>query len=321
MALSTMQVFQDFMYQSATETIRQQIELFNGATNNAMQLRTTGNVGDFAHEVTYAAISNLMRRRNAYGSGSISTTALGQLDHVAVKIAGGTAPVLFEPQQFTWIQRNPEEAGVVIGEQVARGVLADEVNTAILALVAALSGNTGVTHDATAGKLDLAALNKGAGKFGDRMMDISTWVIHSKAMTDLFDNALTNSSRLFEFGTVRVTEDGFGRRFVMTDSPGLYVPEAGGAGTDDNYQTIGLTTGAAVVEDNDDYYGTVEERTGNENIERVFQAEYTFNLGLKGYSWDTSIKSPDDSALGTAANWSKIASSDKDTAGVLISSL
>ncbi|SEN65122.1 major capsid protein [Halomonas caseinilytica] len=321
MALSTMQVFNDFMYRAATETIRQQIELFNGATNNALQLRTTGNTGDFAHEVTYSAISNLMRRRNAYGSGSVAATSIGQLDHVAVKIAGGTAPVEFEPNQFTWIQRNPEEAGVVIGEQVARGVIADEVNTAILALVAAMSGNTDVNHDATAGTLNLAALNKGAGKFGDRMMDINTWVIHSKAMTDLFDNALTNSSRLFEFGTVRVTEDGFGRRFVMTDSPGLYVPEADGAGTDDNYKTLGLATGAAVVEDNDDYYGTIEEKTGNENIQRVFQAEYTFNLGLKGYSWDTATKSPDDSALGTAANWSKLATSNKDTAGVLITSL
>lgn len=321
MALSTMKVFQDFMYGSATETIRQQIELFNAASANTLQLRTAGNVGDFAHEVTYAAISNLMRRRNAYGSGSLTAQSIGQLDHVAVKIAGGTAPVLFEPNQFTWIQRNPEEAGVVIGEQVARGVMADEVNTAVAGLVAALSGNAAVTHDGTAGTLNLNALNKGAGKFGDRMMDIAAWIIHSKAMTDLFDNALTNSNQLFQFGTVRIMEDGFGRRFIMTDSPALYVPEATGAGTADNYHTLGLAAGAAVVEDNDDYYGTIEEKTGNENIQRVFQAEYTFNLGLKGYSWNTAVKSPDDSAIATAANWSQLSTSVKDTAGVLVTSL
>lgn len=318
MALSDMAVFNQFMYSAATETIRQQIELFNAATNGALVLRTAGNVGDFAHEATYKAIGNLMRRRNAYGTGTITPTKLTQLDHVAVKIAGGTAPVEFEPQQFSWIQRNPEEAGVVIGEQVARGVIADEVNTAILGLKTALSANAAVAHDATAGVLTLNALNKGAAKFGDRMADILVWVIHSKAMSDVFDGALTNGNQLFEFGAVRVTQDGFGRRFIMTDAPALYTA---GVDTDpDNYHTLGLTAGAAVVEDNDDYYATVEEKTGGENIQRIFQAEYTFNLGLKGYAWNTAVKSPTDAAIGTGANWTKVATSDKDTAGVIIAS-
>lgn len=318
MALSDMAVFNQFMYSAATETIRQQIELFNAATNGALVLRTAGNVGDFAHEATYKAIGNLMRRRNAYGTGTITPTKLTQLDHVAVKIAGGTAPVEFEPQQFSWIQRNPEEAGVVIGEQVARGVIADEVNTAILGLKTALSANTAVAHDATAGVLTLNALNKGAAKFGDRMADILVWVIHSKAMSDVFDGALTNGNQLFEFGTVRVTQDGFGRRFIMTDAPALYT--AGAAEDPDTYHTLGLTAGAAIVEDNDDYYATIEEKTGGENIQRIFQAEYTFNLGLKGYAWNTAVKSPTDAAIGTGANWTKVATDNKDTAGVIVAS-
>lgn len=319
MALADMKVFNQFMYSAATETIRQQIDLFNTATAGALVLRTAGNVGDFAHEASYKAIANLMRRRNAYGSGAVTPTKLAQLDHVAVKVAGGTAPVEFEPQQFTWIQRNPEEAGTVIGEQVARGVIADEVNTAILALKTALSANTAVAHDATAATLTLNALNRGAAKFGDRMADIVAWVIHSKAMSDVFDGALTNSNQLFDFGSVRVTQDGFGRRFIMTDAPALFA-----AGTDpapDNYHTLGLTAGAAMVEDNNDYYATVEEKTGDENIRRIFQAEYTFNLGLKGYAWNTAVKSPTDAAIGAGGNWTKISTDVKDTAGVIIKSL
>ncbi|MCO7218108.1 major capsid protein [Halomonas sp. OfavH-34-E] len=319
MALSDMKVFNDFLYSAATETIRQQIELFNAATGGALQLQQAGNVGDFANEASYKAIANLMRRRNAYGTGAVTPTTLAQMDHVAVKIAGGTSPVEFQPQQFQWIQRQPEEAGVVIGEQVARGVIADEVNTAILALQTAMIGNSAVAHDATAGTLNLNALNKGAGKFGDRMMDIMVWVLHSKPMTDLFDGALTNGNQLFEFGTVRVTQDGFGRRFVMTDSPALYEADGGGAGTD-HYHTLGLAEGAAVVEDNNDYYATVEEKTGDENIRRIFQAEYTYNLGLKGYSYG-GTKSPDDATIGTGGNWSQIASDVKDTAGVIVTSL
>tara|TARA_R110002110_G_scaffold106081_1_gene266141 strand:- start:488 stop:826 length:339 start_codon:yes stop_codon:yes gene_type:complete len=85
MALADMKVFNDFMYSAATETIRQQIELFNEATSGALRLQQVGNVGDFAHEATYRAIGNLMRRRNAYGTGAIAATTLGQMEHVAVK--------------------------------------------------------------------------------------------------------------------------------------------------------------------------------------------------------------------------------------------
>lgn len=320
MSLNDMTVFSNFVYGSATETIRQQIELFNAASGGALNLATIRNVGDFSHEVTYQAIANLVRRRNAYGTGAVAATSLGQLDHVAVKIAGGTSPVQVTPAQFSWIQRNQEEAGVVFGEQLAKGIMADEVNTAVLGTVAALSGNADVSHDATAGTLNLNALNKGAAKFSDRSMDLVTWILHGKPMHDLFDAAISNANSLFEFGNLRIIQDGFGRRFVMTDSPALYAADAGGVGID-HYTSLGLVNGGVTVEDNDDYYGTVQEQTGDENILRTFQAEYTFNLGIKGYSWNTALKSPNDAAIGTAGNWTKIATSNKDTAGVLVTSL
>lgn len=318
MSLNNMQVFNQFLYDTVTETIRQQINLFNGASSNALQLRTASNVGDTAHEITYKLIQGMMRRRDAYGGGDINHTTLQQMDHVAIKIAGGTAPIDFEPQQFSWIQLNPEEAGVVIGEQLAAGILADELNTSILGLVTAINANTGVIYDGKASTLTLNALNKGAAKFGDRSGDLAVWIMHSTPAHDLYDTALTNANRLFQFGTVRVLEDGLGRRFVVTDSPALI-----NIGTDpdpNTYNTLGLVSGAAIAEDNGDYYATLQEQTGKENIQRTFQAEYTFNLKLKGYSWATSVKSPNNAAIGSAANWSKIATDNKDTAGVLVMS-
>lgn len=320
MALLDMTVFNRTMYTTATETIRQNIELFNAASGNTLTLRQFGNQGDFAMEASYADIPSLMRRRDAYGSGTITATTLSQLNHVAVKIAGGTSPVLFEPQQFEWIQRSPEEAGLAIGEQIAKGVVADEVNTAIMALRAALSGNSDVVYDGTASNLSLSSMNKGAALFGDRAGSLGAWITHSKSMHDLYDSNLTNGQDLFEFGTVKIMQDGFGRRLIMTDSPALYEADVGGEGVD-NYYTLGLAGGAAVVEDNNDYYATMQEIAGSENIQRIFQAEYSYNLGLKGYTWDTSIKSPTDAALATAGNWTKLATDNKSTAGVLITSL
>ena len=45
--------------------------------------------------------------------------------------------------------------------------------------------------------------------------------------------------------------------------------------------------------------------------------EWSDNIGVKGYAWDITVKSPDTSAIGTGANWAK-EWEDKNTAGTLL---
>jgi hypothetical protein len=317
-----MKVFNDFLYQAITETIDQQVALFNAASAGTITLTTKRNVGDFAHKASFKAISGLIRRRDSYGTGAVSSVALAMLQNSSVKIAGGTPPIAFEPQQFTWIQQNPELAAVVIGEQVAQGLLQDYLNSGLAAARAAFVnvGATALYTVPSSGKTTLNALNRGAQLFGDRAQAITAWVMHSTPQHDIFDQALTNTAQLFSFGTVQVREDGFGRRYVVTDSPALSVTSGSPAVTD--YYTLGLVPNAIVIEDNDDFFANTETSNGNENIQRTWQAEYTFNLSLKGYTWDTANggKSPTDSEIGTGSNWDKTATSLKDTAGVAVKS-
>ena len=58
---------------------------------------------------------------------------------------------------------------------------------------------------------------------------------------------------------------------------------------------------------------------GKNRIETTFQADYTFGLALKGYTWDTATggKSPTDIEIATGSNWDRVATSVKHTAGVL----
>ncbi|RKL58094.1 major capsid protein, partial [Acinetobacter baumannii] len=62
--------------------------------------------------------------------------------------------------------------------------------------------------------------------------------------------------------------------------------------------------------------------TGGENLKYTYQAEWTYGVGVKGYAWDMANggKSPNDASIGTPTNWDLIASSIKDTAGVLVKS-
>lgn len=313
-----LEVFNRQVYTAATEVVDQQVELFNANSNGTIVLRPSNvNMGDFSMEASFKAISKLVRRRDvANGTNSVSAVRLGQLKNVSVKVASGTSPIEWERAQFAWIKQNQAKAAAAIGEQLAKAMLQDQLNVAIKGLVAAMGANSAVVLDKSSdtGKEAIrpAYLAAAAGKFGDRQMDIAAWVIHSKSMTDLWQNALTNAERLFVYESVAVMRDPFGRIFVMTDSPDLLATDV--------YSTLGLVEGAAIVEPNNDFDAVTVDTTGKENIQTTYQAEWSYNLGLRGYAWKTADggAAPNDTALGTGTNWEKVVTSNKDTAGVLL---
>ncbi len=316
MSLTNLQVFNQYLYTAFQELLAQNIALFNDGTRGGLILTDAANQGDYSDTALYSRISGLVRRRDAYGTGSVSPVDINMLLATSVKVAAGTAPVNIDPHFWSWIQRAPTEAGVIIGRQLAEDSLADMVNTAIKAAVAALTNvGSAVVYDGTAGNLSLGALNTGASKFGDRAQELVAWLTHSKPMFDLFGSALTNANVLFSFGTVKIVQDGFGRPFIVTDAADLSYTSSG-----TKYHTLGLSRGAAVVEKNNDYIENIDTRNGNENIVRTFQAQWTYNLSLKGFQWDKTSggHSPSNSALGTGTNWDQYATSNKDVAGVLV---
>jgi hypothetical protein len=315
MALSDLAVFSEFVYSAQTEVLRQQIDLFNAATGGAIILDTKAHVGDYSDRAMWAKVAGLVRRRNPYGSGAVAEKVLEQLVDTMVKVAAGTPPIRIDPSMFKWIQRNPEEGGAVIGQQLAIDTLADMLNTALMACAAALSGVAAVNYDGSAAVANIATFNSGQAKFGDRYTDIVCWVMHSKPLFDIFGAAITNSALLFNFGTVNVKTDPFGRPMVISDSPGLFIDAS-----TDLYIGLGLTPGAVRIDQQADFTDNLSTLNGDENIVRTYQAEWSYELGIKGFSWDKSNggHAPNDAALAVSSNWDRIATDIKDLAGVMV---
>lgn len=309
-----LQVFNKQTQLALTETVDQDIQKFNEASGGTIILQNSPSEGDFDIRASFKAISGLVRRRNAYGTGTVQSKRLEQMLEVAVKVAAGTPPIDYEPQQYAWILQNPELAAITIGEQLGKARIADMLNTAVLAGCAAIGGNTNLVLDDKANAPTFRTFNKGAAKFGDRSGSLKAWVLHSTTMHSLYDNALSNAERLFAYDNVAVVRDPFGRLLVVTDAPAL-VDSAGSA-----YNSLGLVENAIVVSGNDDFNSIIVPKTGGENISATYQAEWSYNVGVLGYKWDMTAggKSPNDTALGTPTNWDKTATFDKDTAGVLI---
>lgn len=317
MALTNMKVFNREVQTATIETLAQMVDKFNQASAGAIVLTPQGFEGDYFYENFWKGIHSARRRVDRYAANSDATpTALEQLQSVGVKVAGGFGPVLWEPGQLTWVQKNPAEAVEVISRNLAESILQDQLNSAIAAAVAAFEANsTFVGYDAGTGVLSYRHINRAHAKFGDHSQLLVADVMDGTAFHDLIDANLANEATLFQASNVRVV-DILGRRVVVTDAPAL---RESPATTTNDAKILSLVAGGVTVYDGSDLITNIETKNGKLRIETTFQADYTFGLALKGYAWDVGNggKSPTDVELATGSNWDKVASDWKHTAGVI----
>ena len=315
MSLSQMQVFNQYIMPATIETLDQMVENSTAESRNTIRLTTEGFDGDFLQESFFAAIHSAQRRVDRYASqASASATDLTQLKHSSVKIAGGFGPIRFEPGQLTWLQKPTAEGIEVASRNFAEALMADQLNTAIAALVAAIENNSDATNDVSAtGGLSYSALNDAHAKFGDHSGNVLSNVMTGSVYHKLIGQNLTNTPQLFQAQNVTVV-DILGKAVVVTDAPALYE-----AGTPNKQKVLGLVESAAIVHDAGDVISNIETSNGQTRIETTMQVDYTFGLGLKGYTWDETNggKSPSDAELATGTNWDQVATSVKHTAGVI----
>ena len=320
MALSDMKVFNEYLKNATIETLAQDVEKFNAASAGAIRLTTQGIDGDFLQESFWAGLHGAQRRVDRYAAnGAQSATALSQKQYDAVKVAGGFGPILWEPSQLSWIQKSPEEALEVISRNLSEAIVADQLNTVIAALVAAISNQAAATNDvsATAG-VTYAAINAAHAKFGDASGRLVAQVMNGVTFHDLIGKNLTNAQQLFRAGDVTIV-DILGKAVIVTDSPALYSAAVADPAAPAKQRVLSLADGAGMVMDGSDLITNIETSNGKGRIETTFQADYSFGLALRGYTWDTANggKSPTDAELATGSNWDLVANSIKASAGVI----
>ena len=319
MSLTQMQVFNDYIMKATIETLDQYLVAFNAASRGAIVLSPDGFTGDFLQESFFQTLAAAQRRVDRYAAnGAAPITDLAELKNSSVKVAGGFGPVRYEPSQMTWLERPTAQGVEVASRAFAEILLKDQLNTAIAALVAAITAQSAAVNDisATLG-ISQAVLNNTHAKFGDASQNLVTQVMQGTTYHKLIGQALTNSEQLFHAGNVRVI-DILGKVSVVTDAPALM--QAGVDPAPNKEIILSLVQGAALVHDGRDLISNVQTSNGKERIETTLQVDYTFGVGLKGYTWDQTSggKSPTDAELATGTNWDKTATSIKHTAGVAL---
>ena len=315
MSLSQMQVFNQYLMPVLAEIYPQEIQKFNAASNGAIVLQSAGFDGDFFRESFYNALHSAQRRVDRYAAqAAASATDLTQSQQSMVKVAGGFGPIRYEPSQMSWLNKPTQEGIEVAARMFAEALLADQLNTAVAAGVAAIGNVAALTNDVSASaKITHSALNSTDALFGDMSQRLVARIMTGLQYHTLIGENLANAQDLFKSDTVRIV-DILGKAIVVTDVPALRV-----AGTPNKQKVLTLVAGGIMVSDSGDLITNIETKNGQTRIETTMQSDYTFGLGIKGFTWDETNggKSPTDAELATGTNWDKVKTSVKECAGVL----
>ena len=315
MSLSQMQVFNSYLMPVLAEIYPQEIQKFNAASNGAIVLQSAGFDGDFFRESFYNALHSAQRRVDRYAAqASAAATDLTQSQQSMVKVAGGFGPIRYEPSQMSWLNKPTQEGIEVAARMFAEALLADQLNTAVAAGVAAIGNVAALVNDVSASaKITHSALNSTDALFGDMSQRLVARIMTGLQYHTLIGENITNATDLFKSDTVRIV-DILGKAIVVTDVPALRV-----TGTPNKQKVLTLVAGGIMVSDSGDLITNIETKNGQTRIETTMQSDYTFGLGIKGFTWDETNggKSPTDAELATGANWDKVKTSVKECAGVL----
>ena len=314
MALPDMKVFNSQLQTAVIIKLSQKTDLFNAQSGGALALVNESAMGDFKEEAIWNNVSAALRDVDAYAVNAVaSSTGLSQDQINTVKTMKAFGPITWEPNQLSWIGKNPGEALSVISDSLSMAVMLDQINKAIGVAVAAISNVAGATLDVSAladdaGAVTQLTLNRSHALYGDASTQLGVQVMTGATSHKLYGQALNNGAQLFSEGTVRVI-DILGKRSIITDCPALT------AGAKERVLSLGAN--AVTIASNDDFRSEILPVPGKDRLETIYQAEYTENVGVKGYAWNTSVKSPVKAELETGSNWTIVLPL-KQTAGVIL---
>lgn len=313
-------IYEDEFYSGMFEVVQQNSAIFNQASSGTMNIVPREHIGDFSKAAFFTEEDNVVTRRDITVNTDGTATELDSDEVIGMKLY----------RRFQWekkltdIQRigwTPQEYSFVVGQQTAEYKMREMLNTSLLGLVTCLGKSTDNTLDITGespNTLNYDSMPTLFQKFGDRASRLRHFVGHSKPLHDLMgDSFSTQTDNVAGFALNTGQFPLLGRSLAITDSSDLVTTDGVSTGVD-SYKTVALQEGAIVIEESEPEEVVQEVVTGKENLIVRTQGEFGYTLKIKGFKYSDTGANPNDSALGTAGNWTQVATDTKNTAGVYI---
>lgn len=328
-ASGDVKIYQPQMQGAFIETIQQNVDAFNEASRGALRFQTRELKGQYEQEAFFDEVSNIARRDpSAESSSTVPATKLTQDEFVGVKLSRRNGPYEWNISAAKLAGFDPGRFSIAVGEQTAVATPKEMIDRALggveakLDAVSALSVDRFTSSPSTIRTTDLVSALK---NFGDQAGRIVAWVMHSAPFYDLVAEQLASSASVLAtlpWGAMvaEATPVTLNRPVLVIDSPSLVSSTDGSSAEADVYSTLGLTAGAMDIEITEPPLAVLEgPRTGSDNLYFTWQAEYSYNLKMKGCAYNTGAgANPNDAAVANASNWATKVADNKLLPGVII---
>ena len=300
-------IYNDEAQTAYLERVQDNLDVFNASSNGAIVLDNELIEGDFRKRAFYK-IGGSLEHRDVNSTGKVTAKKIGAGEAVGVKAPWKYGPYQTTEEAFKRRGRPVDEFSQIIGADVADATLEGFIQYSTAALRAAIGSNAGMVVSANIETDGKKTLTRGMRKFGDKFGRIALWVMHSSAYFDIVDEAITN--KIYEEAGVVIyggLPGTLGKPVLVTDTAPADV-------------IFGLLPHAVVITESQAPGFRSYNVDDEENLGIGYRAEGTVNIDVLGYSWKETAggANPTLAAVGSAANWVKHASSDKVTAGVMI---
>lgn len=318
--VSDFKIYHEQLQAGMFEGVSQALNVFNAASANTILLSSLSHPGDYKKEGVFAMTANIIGDRDPTNTSLATAVKPTQIENIAVKAKRRVGPMEYTEDSIRSLGKTPQEASFIFGQQIGQAKAQDLVNIAIAAAEAALQNVAALNYSAltlSVKTVRTVTLTNAMNKMGDAGQRIACWVMHSKQYFDLvgaqIGENLTGMTDKIVYGASAAT---LGRPVVISDDPALINDVA----STDTYQILGLVPGAVNIEESEQSRMVAETITGYNNLIQRIQGEYAATVGIRGFQWNIGSggSAPTKAALGTHTNWTKVATSHKDCAGVRI---
>lgn len=317
---SDLKIYQQQVEGGRAEVLAQYSEAFNSGSNGAIVLRNEFTKGQYGYDSFFPSVASLYTRQDLTSVSAGTATKSTEDEQISVKMNRRYQHEYALASMRLRGNGSVESAMFAFGQQLAKAAMLDRLNLAVGGAAKALEVQTAVLNDVTGGTdgITYSDLLGTMAKFGDASDNIVAWVMHSTNYFDLATQTIADNAAYTNIadGVIRrVDVPGLGRPIIVTDSSNLINTSA----TPDAYYVLGLTAGAIEITDNmsDDM---VDQVSGLEQIVLRLQGEDSYNMKMKGFKWDVTNggANPTSATVLTGTNWDKVATDNKDLAGVIL---
>ncbi len=295
------------------ETLEQNVDGFNSASNGTITLGSQAIENDFADESFIKALTaaQLVQHRDYNSVLDVTPEKLIEDAINSVKLSRRYGPFSTTYDAWNRSNRSVETFSLAIGKQLGVAIQADMLNSLIVAGVAALQATQAKIGDGTQ-VFDYTNIVDGLATLGDKAGAIKMLCMHSNTYFSMVDKGLSMNA-LDTIGGATIREGGaysLGLPVLVTDSAALSMTAG--------YGILGLTEGALNAVESDQTIMRADDVLLKANLEHIIQGEGSYNASVKGCKFDTAFPNPEDADLGTIANWSYLFSDVKSGAGFLL---